>query len=178
MHFIAALHTALYTAPFEHPARRGGPLHEWLIVQRPDAETLTISLAGGAPPQAPGRAPEGLRARDTRIGTLIVRDPEAGTETFLLTRHLPRGVVLPEGEVFFPAEGYAVLSMEGTRPRLQGAGRHAHAHQISGGRFVPLDSPGEAAEAASAFAWQFDATHVPWVRETLPPCGARERVAL
>ncbi|MGR3466726.1 MAG: hypothetical protein ACU0CI_02530 [Shimia sp.] len=168
MQFILAMYNTRCTASYERPARRGSPLQDWLIVQRPDAETLTIAEAGGAPLEPPATAPADLAARATRIGTLIARDTAAGTETFILNRHLPRGLVLPREEVFFPADGYATLSRDAGRPRLTVAGRHAHAHQIGGGHFIPIDISGEAADAASAFTWHFDAIHVPWTGEALP----------
>lgn len=168
MNFIIAMHNALQTAPYETPARTAAPVFEYLIVQRPDAETITISDAGRAPPEKPEKAPDGLGANNTQVGTLIRQDQEAGTETFILNRHLPRGLVLPRSESFFPADGFVVLGSQDGRPTLSVSGRHAHAREIAGGRFVAIDFPGEPTSSASAFTWHFDATYLPWAGETLP----------
>lgn len=168
MEFIVAMHNALQTATYEAPARRGSAINEYLIVRRPDAETITVSDAGPAPPQAPPEAPCDLSANNTQVGTLIVQDAEAGTETFILNRYLPSGVVLPATETFFPADGFVVLSRQDDRPRVRASGRHAHARLIAGGRFVPIDMPGVPSTSASAFTWHFDATYLPWAREEFP----------
>ncbi|GAB5447926.1 hypothetical protein [Gymnodinialimonas sp.] len=168
MEFNVAMHNILQTATYEAPARRGSAFHEYLIVRRPDAETITVSDAGSAPPQAPSDAPNDLAAKNTQVGTLISQDTVAGTETFILNRYLPRGVVLPGTETFFPADGFVVLSLQDEKPRVRVSGRHAHAKQIAGARFVPIDMPGEPSTSASAFTWHFDATYLPWVGEALP----------
>lgn len=168
MNFIVAMHNALRTAAYEAPARAADPVFEYLIVQRPDAETITISDAGRAPPDKPDEAPATLAANNTQVGTLIRRDTAAGTETFILNRFLPSGLVLPRAESFFPADGFVVLGSRDGRPTVTVSGRHAHAREIAGGRFVAIDFPGAPTSSASAFTWHFDATHVPWPREVLP----------
>ncbi|MCF2869488.1 hypothetical protein L0664_00290 [Octadecabacter sp. G9-8] len=166
MNFNIAMHNALRTAAYETPARTAAPVFEYLIVQRPDAETITISDAGRAPADKPAKAPDTLSANNTQVGTLIRRDAEAGTETFILNRFLPRGVVLPRSEAFFPADGFVVLSTKDGRPFVSVSGRHAHAREIAGGRFVAIDFPGEPTSSASAFTWHFEASYLPWVNET------------
>lgn len=168
MEFIVAMHNLLQTAPYETPARRGSPIPEYIIVRRPDAETITVSDAGRAPDDKPAKAPDDLRPQNTQVGTLIAQDEAAGTETFILNRYQPRGIVLPPSETFFPADGYVVLSTEDGLPRLRVAGRHSHGRQIVGGRLIPIDLPAEPTNAPSAFTWHFDATHVPWANEDLP----------
>lgn len=168
MNFIIAMHNALRTAAYETPARAAAPVPEYLIVQRPDAETLTISDAGRAPTDKPDKAPDALAANNTQVGTLIRQDQDAGTETFILNRFLPRGLVLPQGEKFFPADGFIMLGSQDGRPTVSVSGRHAHAREIAGGRFVAIDFPGEPTSSASAFTWHFEATYLPWVHETLP----------
>ncbi len=167
MEFIIAMHNVLQTASYESPARRGSPINEYLIVQRPDAETITISDAGRAPQETPSEAPADLSANNTQVGTLITQDSAAGTETFILNRYLPSGVVLPAKETFFPADGFVVLSRQNDKPRIHVSGRHAHARLIAGGRLIPIDLPGEPTASASAFTWHFDATYVPWAGERL-----------
>ena len=168
MDFIVAMYNELRTASYDAPARKGTANFEYLIVQRPEDEILTISDAGRAPDKKPKEAPEDIRANNTQVATLIRQDDGTGTEVFILNRYLPRGVVLPATEWFFPADGLVILTREGDVPTLSVSGRHAHAREIAGGRFVAIDFPGEPTSSASAFTWHFEAAYLPWAGERLP----------
>ena len=110
MNFSIAMHNELRRASYDQPANRGTPLYEFLIVQRPGGDILTISDAGGADEAPPPKAPDHIRPNNTLIGTLIARDTERGEEIFIFNRHAPENLAVP-GD-FFPADGFAVIGTE------------------------------------------------------------------
>lgn len=152
-----AMHNILALAPYERPDNRGGPLIEWLVVERSgaDGERLTISDAGSAPSTAPADAPSGLTPNNTMYGLLLHENEIGDDAVFLLARHLPAGVTV-EGS-FFPADGYARLSSYCFGLQLRAAGRHAH---DGAGQDIPDPAPGE------GLSWHFDAKRVRWVNES------------
>jgi len=160
----SALHNTLRLATFSAPTATRNPVFEYIILNRPTADILTISDAGGAPAILPSEAPSELRENNTLVGTLISTDSTTEEETFIFNRYLPENTAI-RGK-FFPADGYAILSFVDDKPRLRSSGRHSHAKHLERGSVALVDAAGDGAQNTKSLTWHFDAVHLPWSEET------------
>lgn len=163
--FYAALYNTLRGASYAAPSITEPPVHEYMILNRPTNEILTISDAGAAPAKKPKDAPRELRERNTIVGTLISQNSDSGEENFIFNRYIPDNMTI-RGR-FFPAEGMAILKYSGGRPQLKATGRSSHLRIVDRGRVLLVDAAGDATKNPDARTWHFDATPLRWSEEIL-----------
>ncbi|QIR86486.1 hypothetical protein [Paracoccus sp. AK26] len=156
---IAMLNT-LRIGPYDTPYRTNAPLREWLIAARsgPTGEHLIISDTATSVDSEDIRAPDDLSEQNSIVA--ILAELHDSAPQFLMLRHLPDGVSVPGR--FFPADGVAVLSLDGAALGLNAFGRHAHSRGTVDGRIVLHDIPHPAPDAEGAINWHFAALEHPW----------------
>ena len=160
--FRAAFLNKVSYAPYYQPSLRQGEAYEWLIVER----SGQILLVSDTKAQATGRetsAPTDLVPNNTLAAVLI--SPGASASTFLFMRHLPSP--LQTTGSFFPADGYAKLSLM-TRDgemQLSAHGRHSCVEEVRKNRaaFIDMGAPREA--DTQARTWHFEAKKMAWTSE-------------
>lgn len=149
-----------YGAQGKHTPPPGKISHAYLIVQRPNIDTLTISIAGRAPALSPPNAPQILRARRTMVATLTADDPLDGAEMFSLNLIKPSNIHLTFGEGFAPAEGLVIYKNSDKGPVILASGRGADPGFTSPPKPLLVGSTVDR-------SWHCKATHIPWVAEHL-----------
>jgi hypothetical protein len=168
--FKLAMFNEIQTGPYEEPGTVGAKGIEWLIVERA-GPVIQISDGNKQPSPASEVAPPDLGPNNTLVGLRIDTDVERGDETFLLVRRLPTGVETSGN--FFPADGFARISVEGNQIRLKVHGRHYHHQEVRNGQPILVDiaiPPAAALQpggSGGGINWHFDAERRPWVGEAL-----------
>lgn len=162
--FVVAMAATVSIANYDKPAEIIRRMRRWAVVSRfgPDNEYLTVSVAEAMQPEQ-AEGPIGLTPAKTVLGVLLAEDAASGGSTFLLLRHLPRG--LKVAGLYFPAEGYAQVSGAAGTLHLRTQGRHAHSRGLLDGHDVRIDVPDPAPGAKWTMAWHIEAAHRPWAGE-------------
>lgn len=162
--FVVAMSTNIAVASYDRPTEIVRLIRRWTIVSRfgPKGEYLTVSV-GGAICNGQTQVPIGLAPAKTAFGILLSENERQTESTFLLVRHLPRGVTI--AGLFFPAEGYARLdgAFDGLRMRMEG--RSAHSRGRLNAHDVRVDVPAPAPGAKWTMAWHIEAAYRPWAGE-------------
>lgn len=172
--FRIAMRNALRVGPYGMPHATTRSTQEWLIVERlgDEGEIIRISDASAQSAANGHDAPDALVVNNTIIGLLAERDFDArASAQFLLIRHFEHAADL-EG-IFFPADGFALLTGGANEIGLRAFGRHAHSTGQIGGHTVYFDTPHPAPQSASALNWHFDAIQVPWINQAHPKNGEK-----
>ncbi|WP_298975818.1 hypothetical protein [uncultured Roseobacter sp.] len=155
----SAMYNALRTTDCNTPISIKEANYEYLILNRPTEQFLTISSAGPAPSLCPACAPKEIREVRTIVATLIFKGSETEHEVFILNQCLPK---CPEirGR-FLPAEGTACLHTIEGKPWLKAVGRQACEEHCMAD--TPTNNDGTVEYHKRTLL--FDARPLPWTEE-------------
>ncbi|MGC4410933.1 hypothetical protein D4A92_22975 (plasmid) [Rhizobium rosettiformans] len=158
--FRIAMLNSLRVGPYDAPHQTNAPVEEWLIAERrgPAGEYLIISDTATPVARDTQAAPDNLSEQNSIFA--ILAENSADRPQFLMLRHLPAGVTVPGR--FFPADGMAVVHMDGSKLQLTAIGRHAHSRGSVDGESVLYDVPHPAPNAEGALNWHFLAQQQAW----------------
>lgn len=175
--YLVAMQSRLCIFEYHRPDRRLRSNTEFLVLS--GSGDLGPYLIIGVGPKSRGDeavAPDDLEAAHVIVATRIGGGNPTTASTYLLNRHLPDDLEMPEffrtGQ-FFPADGTAELVCSDGVPGLSVLGRHAHLRDrddrilevTERGMRCRVHIDGRVADVRTALAWRFTAERLPWPSE-------------
>jgi hypothetical protein len=159
--FVLAMAASMTFSDHRGPGVIHRRTREWIVVNRwgQKGEFLTIETAGECADSA-GKAPGGLRPRNTLFGRLASELSVGATSDFLLERQRPQDVQL--AGIFFPATGRACLEGPAGRLKFTVRARYSHSRGFEDGREILTDVPDTAPAGSEAMGWIIEAERRLW----------------